>query len=342
MEPDRSEDAGGRLARLRDPAYTGANRCRPCTVLNVVLAAVLSLFVALASVPASIVVFALALVVVYLRGYLVPGTPALTQRYLPEPVLVALGKPAGTSREPIQSSSSPSVHGAAGAHDGPAETSESGHAMGQKDEDWETIEKLEYERANAVDPEQFLRTVGAVEPIDDAGGSVDAGSEPDTGPRNASDGNVDLQFTAAFAEQLATERASMVDDGSGDDSVERRDRVATLFDEPPAAIDVLDRDHPAVTVDSRVRQWPSEVALVSDLAADATLRDWTDRWDAVPLEQRLGILESLRAFYEACPSCGGSLEFGDEAVRSCCHAAQVVTLACTDCEAHLLEFGARS
>ncbi|NGM70489.1 hypothetical protein G6M89_16015 [Natronolimnobius sp. AArcel1] len=41
---------------------------------------------------AGIAFVALALVIIYLRGYLIPGTPTLTQRYVPQPVLNWFGK----------------------------------------------------------------------------------------------------------------------------------------------------------------------------------------------------------------------------------------------------------
>lgn len=34
----------------------------------------------------------------YYRGYLIPGTPELTQRYLPDPVLAAFGRASGVER----------------------------------------------------------------------------------------------------------------------------------------------------------------------------------------------------------------------------------------------------
>jgi hypothetical protein len=85
----------GVVARVRQPAYTGENRCLPCTVVNVGLAGIVSLQVLLwatvagAPVPgaaAAATLFALSLVSVWLRGYLVPGTPVLAAR-LPERVL---------------------------------------------------------------------------------------------------------------------------------------------------------------------------------------------------------------------------------------------------------------
>lgn len=70
--------------RLRRPQYTGENRCTPCTIANAAIALVVAVGVGLVY---SRVAGALALVpclaAIYLRGYLVPGTPALTERYLP-------------------------------------------------------------------------------------------------------------------------------------------------------------------------------------------------------------------------------------------------------------------
>jgi hypothetical protein len=71
-----------------NPAYTGANRCLACTVVNAAIAAAVG---AGLSVVASPLVGLPALIgmlaVISLRGYLVPGTPRLTKRYLPDRVL---------------------------------------------------------------------------------------------------------------------------------------------------------------------------------------------------------------------------------------------------------------
>ncbi|WP_408958885.1 hypothetical protein [Natrinema sp. 74] len=82
------------LARLEQPEYTGANRCYPCTVVNVALSIVLAAAVgAAASVAVGALALAVSLALVRFRGYLVPGTPTLTRRYLPERVLEQFGKP---------------------------------------------------------------------------------------------------------------------------------------------------------------------------------------------------------------------------------------------------------
>lgn len=94
-------DATGIIERVRQPEYTGENRCLPCTAVNVALAGFGSLFVgtwlALAvGSTAAVAVAGTALVAglaaVWLRGYLVPGTPTLTKRYVPDSVLSAFGK----------------------------------------------------------------------------------------------------------------------------------------------------------------------------------------------------------------------------------------------------------
>ncbi|RLM53642.1 hypothetical protein DVK02_12380 [Halobellus sp. Atlit-31R] len=78
---------GRRRLRWRQPEYTGANRCLPCTVVNVALTALVAAGVGSVSAPLGVVVAALGVAAIYFRGYLVPGTPTLTKRYLPESVL---------------------------------------------------------------------------------------------------------------------------------------------------------------------------------------------------------------------------------------------------------------
>lgn len=95
-------ERGSVLTRVRRPEYTGENRCVPCTVLNVVIGGVTATGLALAAlgvgwsgsvaVGGGLSAFGLSLVAIYLRGYLVPGTPVITRRYLPERVLERFGK----------------------------------------------------------------------------------------------------------------------------------------------------------------------------------------------------------------------------------------------------------
>lgn len=77
---------------LRQPEYTGENRCIACTAVNLALALGLGLLFSTLSSLVGGVVFLVATSTIYLRGYLVPGTPQLTKQYMPEPVLSLFGK----------------------------------------------------------------------------------------------------------------------------------------------------------------------------------------------------------------------------------------------------------
>lgn len=127
------------LGRLRQPEYTGDNRCLPCTLVNLLVAALLAGAVAFLSLPAAAGVFVLSALAIALRGYLVPGTPELTKRYLPEKVLRLFGKhpTAGTSLE--------------------------AESVGADPDDLEVFDRVERRREEGVDPPEFLQDVGAIE-----------------------------------------------------------------------------------------------------------------------------------------------------------------------------------
>jgi hypothetical protein len=80
------------LHRYQNPTYTGPNRCVPCTITNVAIAALGSLALAAVALPLGVVAFGVALLTIYLRGYLVPGTPAFTRRYFPDWLLAVFDK----------------------------------------------------------------------------------------------------------------------------------------------------------------------------------------------------------------------------------------------------------
>ncbi|MFP8956490.1 hypothetical protein ACLI4Y_07165 [Natrialbaceae archaeon A-CW3] len=83
------------IDRFKASEYTGANRCLPCTIINAIIATAVAAAVAIMWIPAGIVTLLACAVVIYVRGYLVPGTPALTARYLPERVLAWFDKGEG-------------------------------------------------------------------------------------------------------------------------------------------------------------------------------------------------------------------------------------------------------
>ncbi len=90
------------LDAVRQPEYVGENRCLPCTAVNLAIALVGSatiagaLVIAGTSLPLSAgvggVLLAGSVAAIYLRGYLVPGTPTLTKRYMPHWLLRRFGK----------------------------------------------------------------------------------------------------------------------------------------------------------------------------------------------------------------------------------------------------------
>ncbi|PSQ15283.1 hypothetical protein BRD00_15015 [Halobacteriales archaeon QS_8_69_26] len=129
---------------VRQPEYTGENRCTPCTIVNTVIAAGLgagltaalyfgSVTGATVAVGAGVALFAVGMVSIWLRGYLVPKTPELTKRYFPDWVLAYFDK------EP-----------------------EPGVAMDAEDEDLPEEEGPDPD----LDPEQALMEAGAVELCD--------------------------------------------------------------------------------------------------------------------------------------------------------------------------------
>jgi hypothetical protein len=100
--------------RLRQPEHTGTNRCTPCTVGNLLIAAAIGGVLAVLVPWVGVVAFVVFAGIIYLRGYLVPGTPTLTKRYLPASVLRLFGKelPVERSLDGRQVSASPEDHDA--------------------------------------------------------------------------------------------------------------------------------------------------------------------------------------------------------------------------------------
>lgn len=103
------------LDRLRQPEYIGENRCMPCTIVNVVISTGLAVLVGIGGFLAGIesliagglgvAILVVGLAAIYLRGYLVPGTPTLTKRYFPDRILRYFDKadsqqPAGGDIDP--------------------------------------------------------------------------------------------------------------------------------------------------------------------------------------------------------------------------------------------------
>ncbi|MFW6382462.1 MAG: hypothetical protein ACOCZD_00305 [Haloferacaceae archaeon] len=306
--------------RIREPEYTGANRCIPCTVLNGILAVALTAAAAVFGPVAAAVVLVASLGSIYYRGYLVPGTPELTKRYLPDRVLRVFGKAPEDPREGWEDTSTArsddvtvTTFEAEGTSDRTAGPTHSEGATDGTDADepeFETIERIRDQRENAVDPIEFLLDVGVVEPTDDGS---------------------DLVFEEEFAEAVDA-RVSSLERG-----VVRAETLAEMFGVSPDEVAFEDRSYPAVTVLRRVRKWPGDGAYLADVASHLAIVERTDRWFEVPAEQRLSILQSLRSFLASCPVCDGDVTATTDTVESCCLAHEVVAFRCADCGEHILE-----
>ena len=314
--------------RLHKPEYTGENRCVPCTVLNIVIAIVLTLVAAAFGPIAMLVVFSASLASIYFRGYLIPGTPELSQRVLPASVLERFGKAPAGPRDGWEASTQTTVTdetpvATADAETGvvavkPEHTDQADETGTDADEtgtdadepEFETIKQIQQHRENAVDPIEFLLDIGVIEPTD--------------GPEA-------LQFVPAFGEAVADHISALDHD---DIDVES---LAPVFGGDPGALTVLDRSYPAVKVGRRVRKWPGMGAYLADVASHRALTEWTDRWLSVPAGQRVSMLQSLRSFHTACPLCDGTVAPTAETVESCCQAHEVVAIRCVDCSEHILE-----
>jgi hypothetical protein len=296
-----ADSSASLLARLRQPAYTGENRCIPCTAVNLGIALVLTVIAGFLAIGLAVIVFLVSVLAIALRGYLVPGTPALTKRYLPDSILARFDK------HPAAASGPASSH----ARGGGSKLGEGGSSESSDDGgEWETLQKLEDRKRNSVDPDGFLADVGAI---------VEAS-------------RTDRTVTDAFAAELRAEVAAVREAGLDTAS------LAPLFEVAAEELSSVDREYPAYRVGNRIRKWPSEAAMMADVAIHRAMAARTDRWAGVPYEQRLDIIESLRTHLETCPACEGPLEETSETVESCCRTFEVYAERCVDCGDHLREY----
>ncbi|MEF8756602.1 MAG: hypothetical protein V5A23_01895 [Halobacteriales archaeon] len=170
--------------------------------------------------------------------------------------------------------------------------------------------ELPEEDFELVDPEELLRTAGAVEPCEE----------------------LELCLTDSFESELVATADSL---GGGE---RRDDGLRTLFGADDGIRIETEEGRPvAYEGDDRRHSWPSEAAMVADLAAHRVLSDRDGGWDGVSATQKLNILRALRGFLETCPVCGGEVVMTEETVASCCRDWEVVAVRCRDCEAHFVE-----
>lgn len=339
------------LDRFRQPEYTGENRCIPCTATNVLIALALSVAVGYgwaATVgrfawPIALAVFGVGIAAVWLRGYLVPGTPELTKRYFPDWLLrrfdkhptpgatpggldagvEAPGVRAGSQRPDERRDHSNGIDAGEGnpgsaaadgtaAADGASSADGTSAADGTATADTPPAADTDATETAPMEPETVLLSAGVVEPCED---------EDDL---CLVDG-----FRVTWRERMGTIR----------DASAERDELARELDLDPADVTIEDHGDAFVARNDgqRLGQWESRAALVADLSAARVLPEWVDGWEDLPVRVRSQLLGGLRIFLDTCPVCEGPVTAGMETVESCCRSHDVVAANCEDCDARLLE-----
>ncbi|QCS44208.1 hypothetical protein [Natrinema versiforme] len=321
MEPDIVDD-------LKQPEYTGENRCEPCTVLNLGIAAVVSTAIARKSRVGGLLAAGISIALIYLRGYLVPGTPTLTKRYLPPEVLRWFGKDpepdvasglgsvdtvSADAPEPARSAGETDATSGTDAADDVTSFDGSGVAdTPDADDATVTTSDPAGERA-ALDLETFFLEHGVLEPCSDR-----------------DDLCLTDDFETAWFDEIEPLEESDVDAVAAVD--------AFGFDADPDAFELETRGEGRVLLSQSgaAGRWPSRAALIADVAASRTLETWVDDWDAFDPETKGEVLNGLRMFLETCPS-GGDVRMGEEVVESCCSSHEVVAVTCEETGERLFE-----
>ncbi|MEZ3117184.1 hypothetical protein RYH80_14810 [Halobaculum sp. MBLA0147] len=298
--------AAGVAETVRQPAYTGENRCTPCTVVNTVLLALASGAVALLVSPVAALPVALVGVgAIALRGYLVPYTPTLTKRYLPDAVLARFDKlperiePAENSR--LTGEGSTGVTAAVGGESDASDGRDVGSAGASPTSEPETptVERLLVDAAVLVPAGADYRLAESFRTVwRDRIATRDAAADPEA-----------LLSLGSFS------------DVSPDDVTFERRSDAFL-----------------ASVDGRlVADWESAAAARVDFAAAPLLAERSDHWDRLDFDARTEVLAGLRLWLDACPDCESAVSLGRDTVESCCRAVPVIAGSCDGCGVRLFE-----
>ena len=322
---------------LKQPAYTGENRCEPCTILNLVIAAVVGSLIARKSRLGGALAVGVSIALIYLRGYLVPGTPTLTKRYLPPEVLRWFGK----EPEPELASGLGAVDGAAGTATDRSD-SRSSDSAARPDDGGATAESAA-DAANATDDRPAEMNSAADGSTVEADATDPADEQPITDLETyflehevlepcAEDD--DLCLTDAF-ESVWLEAIEDVEESG----LEVADAVDAFgFDADAEAFELETRDDVHILRSERgmAGRWPSRAALLADVGASRALAEWTDDWDAYEPELKGQVLNGLRMFLETCPT-GGEISMSEETVESCCTSHEVFAVTCDETGERLFE-----
>ncbi|EMA05294.1 hypothetical protein C439_00805 [Haloferax mediterranei ATCC 33500] len=295
-------------------------------MLNLIIAAILGSVVARKSKLGGVIAVGISIGLIYLRGYLVPGTPTLTKRYLPPEVLRWFGKdpePAlasglggGKTTAPASGNSSQSD-----AKDTSSTTTESaatdnGSPADSEDATNGEADAPEHEQvASGDDLETFFMNHDILEPCADAD-DLCLTDDFETAWAEATDPLVDSEITA----ETVADAFGIEADDDQDLELVTRDEAQILQSES-----------------AWMGQWPSRAALIADVAASSVLQSRVPGWDDYDPEEKGPVLNGLRMFLETCPTTGGDIHMGEEVVESCCSSHKVIAVTCEDTGERLFE-----
>jgi len=322
------------LGSVADPEHTGENRCLPCTLVNAVGVAVAAALLSRRRRSLGLLVAAVGATAVWLRGYVVPGTPRFAPR-LVEPLPIDIGPDHpddlgsgslaadGPNSLADERADVTDAHGdvadalgdtdtedAANAEDADAHgDAEDADARGDADtappDDPADVDSDGVGDGDAVDPETVMTAL------------VDADALVDDGET--------LVLDEAFRDALY-DRMGALREGSDEALAERAAAIAG------PDVDGQVHDGRILLAGSR-DAWLSRPVAIAETAAGEALRergvdDAVSRAAARP----------LRAFLDACPVCDGPVR--ETTLRNCCGGPGGISgnperpvRACADCDA---------
>ncbi|RQG89159.1 hypothetical protein EA462_12385 [Natrarchaeobius halalkaliphilus] len=291
------------IEQLEQPEYTGENRCVPCTVLNLAIAFIAGITIARKSKALSAVVFGVSIGLIYLRGYLVPGTPTLTKQYLPPEVLRWFGKkpekpPVMTGLGDVEDAQNTTT----------AVTSGDPRPAGESE-----VTSIDYNQEK-TDIEIYYEQLNVLKECENQD---------------------DLCLTEAFGNEW-TERIESLES----DEISSNQAVSMFGLEETNEEYIIEKHNDARVLlkdDNIIGQWPSEAALIADVSAASILSEWDGNWEQRRPQQKGELLSALRLFLEECPSDRGDVELIEDVVESCCYSRKVLAVVCSESGERLAE-----